>query len=155
MRKEGTSDSHRDFRVRKSVVLVALQWLIINNKYYHSVHINHDALALLPEDGNLTALRSLNSTAEEQAMPSVQDVDPYNTHLPGSFVPSAARRLTEQETIRQSVQERQSDQQPVATPTLSWPPSGAIPINELPQRATCPVPSPHCFQLVMLTHVIH
>ena len=132
VRKEGASDSHRDFRVRKSVVLVALQWLIINNKYYHSVHINHDALALLPEDGNLTALRSvtLNSTAEEQAMPSVQDVDPYNTHLPGSFVPSAARRLTEQETIRQSVQERQSDQQPVATPTLSWPPSGAIPINE-------------------------
>ena len=28
------------------------------------------------------------------------------------------------------MQERQSDQQPVATPTLSWPPSGAIPINE-------------------------
>ena len=132
VRKEGASDSHRDFRVRKSVVLVALQWLIINNKYYHSGHINHDTLALLPEDGNLTALRSvtLNSTAEEQAMPSVQDVDPYNTHLPGSFVPSAAQRLTEQETIRQSVQERQSDQQPVATPTLSWPPSGAIPINE-------------------------
>ena len=132
VRKEGASDSHRNFCVRKSVVLVALQWLIINNKYYHSVHINHDALALLPEDGNLTALRSvtLNSTAEEQAMPSVQDVDPYNAHLPGSFVPSAARRLTEQETIRQSVQERQSDQQPVATPTLSWPPSGAIPINE-------------------------
>ena len=37
VRKEGASDSHRDFRVRKSVVLVALQWLIINNKYYHSV----------------------------------------------------------------------------------------------------------------------
>ena len=32
VRKEGASDSHRDFRVRKSVVLVALQWLIINNK---------------------------------------------------------------------------------------------------------------------------
>ena len=51
VRKEGASDSHRDFRVRKSVVLVALQWLLANNKYYRSVHINPDALALLPEDG--------------------------------------------------------------------------------------------------------
>ena len=132
VRKEGASDSHRDFRVRKSVVLSALQWLLANNKYYRSVRINPDALALLPEDGNLTGLRSvtLDSTTEEQATPSTQDVDPYDAHLPGSFVPSTTRRLTEQETVRQCVQERQSDQQPVAPPTLSWPTSGGTPINE-------------------------
>ena len=56
-------------------------------------------------------------------------MDPYDAHLPGSFVPSTAQRLTEQETVRQSVQERQADQ-PVAPPTVSWPPSGGTPINE-------------------------
>ena len=56
-------------------------------------------------------------------------MDPYDAHLPGSFFPSTAQRLTEQETVRQSVQERQADQ-PVAPPTVSWPPSGGTPINE-------------------------
>ena len=38
--------------------------------------------------------------------------------------------MTEQETVRQSVQERQPHQQQVAPPTVSWPPSGVTPINE-------------------------
>ena len=59
VRKEGAVNSHRHFRVRKSVVLSALRWLLTNNKYYRSVSINHDALVLLPEDGNLTGLRSV------------------------------------------------------------------------------------------------
>ena len=37
--------------------------------------------------------------------------------------------MTEQETVRQSVQERQSHQHS-ATPTVSWPPSGGTPVNE-------------------------
>ncbi len=37
VRKEGAVDSHKDFRVRRSVVLMALQWLIENNMYYHDV----------------------------------------------------------------------------------------------------------------------
>jgi len=47
IRKEGPTNSHRDFHVS------ALQWLLTNNKYYHRVHLNPDALALLPENGNL------------------------------------------------------------------------------------------------------
>ena len=34
VRKEGAANSHRDFRVRRAVVLRALQWLVANNKYY-------------------------------------------------------------------------------------------------------------------------
>ena len=56
VRKEGAAQSHRDFCVRRSVVLGALQWLIGNNKYYRSVTIDSDALALLPEDGNISGL---------------------------------------------------------------------------------------------------
>ena len=135
VRKQGAADSHHDFRVRRSVVLAALQWLLANNKYYRSVQINSDALALLPEDGNLTGLRSvtLDSVADDSEAPSVEDVDPYDAHLSGSFVPNTTQRLTEEETVRQSVQERQSHQQPVSPPTVSWP----------PMRATSHVPSPN------------
>ena len=110
VRKQGAADSHHDFRVRRSVVLAALQWLLANNQYYRSVQINSDALALLPEDGNLTGLRSvtLDSVADDSEAPSVEDVDPYDAHLSGSFVPNTTQRLTEEETVRQSVQERQS-----------------------------------------------
>ena len=61
------ANTHRDFRVRKSVVDHALQWLLANNRYYLNVRINVDALALLPEDGNLNRLHciTLDSTIDD------------------------------------------------------------------------------------------
>ena len=50
VRKKGGVESHQDCRVRRSVVLRALQWLVVNNNYYHDVTINYDVLALLPND---------------------------------------------------------------------------------------------------------
>ena len=86
-------------------MLHALQWLLANNIYYRNVHIDSDALALLPEDGDLTGLCSmtLESSDDDQELSPPQDVDPYDAHLARTFVPSTARRLTEQETIRQSL----------------------------------------------------
>ena len=99
VRKEGAANSHRDFRVRRAVVLRALQWLIANNKYYHNVHINPDALSMLPEDGDLSGLQSvtLDSADEDTESPPAQDEDddPYSTHLSSSFVPSTTQRMTE------------------------------------------------------------
>ena len=132
VRKEGAANTHRDFRVRRGVVLHALHWLLANNRYYLNVRINIDALTLLPEDGNLNGLHSitLNSTIDDPEPLSAQNEDPYDEHLSVSFVPSTTQRMTEQETVRQSVQERQPHQQQVAPPMVSWPPSGATPINE-------------------------
>ena len=65
IRKEGAANSHRDFHVRRAVVLCALQWLLANNKYYRGVHLNPIALALLPEDGNLTGLRSTQPVTKQ------------------------------------------------------------------------------------------
>ena len=153
VRKQGAADSHHDFRVRRSVVLAALQWLLANNQYYCSVQINSDALALLPEDGNLTGLRSvtLDSVADDSEAPSVEDVDPYDAHLSGSFVPNTTQRLTEEETVRQSVQERQSHQQPVSPPTVSWPPSGLTPINEFSTEGYISCAFPTLFPTLTLT----
>ena len=76
VRKEGAAESHHDFRVRKSVVLRALQWLLSNNIYYHNVRIDSDALALLPKDEDLTGLccTTLESSYDDQELPSPQDV---------------------------------------------------------------------------------
>ena len=152
VRKEGAANSHRDFRVRRAVVLCALQWLIANNKYYRNVHINPDALSMLPEDGDLSGLQSvtLDSADEDTESPPAQDEDddPYSTHLSSSFVPSTTQRMTEQKTVRQSMQERQSRHQPVVPP--SWPQSGSSPINEFNTE-----PFPRCFQQVLQTSWLH
>ena len=49
-------------------MLLALQWLLDNNKYYRNIHINADVLAMLPEDGDLTGLLtvSVNTTNEDR-----------------------------------------------------------------------------------------
>ena len=123
VKKEGAANTHRDFLVRRSVVHHALQWLLANNRYHLNVCVNVDALALLPEDGNLNRLHSitLDSTIDDPELLSVQNENPYDAHLSASFVPSTYQRMTEQETVRQSVQERQPHQQQVAPPTVSWP----------------------------------
>ena len=71
-------DRHLRLLRRRSVVHHALQWLHANNRYYLNVRINVDALALLPEDGNLNRLHSitLDSTIDDPELLSVQNEDP-------------------------------------------------------------------------------
>jgi len=92
----------------------------------------------------------LTSTSDNMELPSAQsEEDPYNAHLSASFIPSTAQRMTERDTIRQSVHKRQFLQR-AATPTVSWPPSGTILLSTSSTlRNTSPVPSPHCFQLAV------
>ena len=130
VRKEGATQSHRDFRVRRSVVLRALQWLLANNVYYRNIRIDPNALALLPEDGDLTGLRSVTVENDDQETPPAQN-DAHDAHIATSFVPNNLNpRMTEQETIRKSVEERQSLQPAETPPVVMWPPSGGTPINE-------------------------
>ena len=115
--------SHRDFRVRGSVVHRALNWLVTHNQYYRSnhVHIDVNALEQLPHDGNLSQLTVItleNAITEPPATntpttgsrvvhtPATSE-DPYSAHLPQSFVPIATQSMTEQEAVHQTVQERQ------------------------------------------------
>ena len=133
MRKEGAAQSHHDFLVRRSCVLTALQWLQLNNIYYHSVTINTDALALLPEDGDLSDLTSvtLESTSDNSnhKLPA-EGSDPYDACLARTFIPISGCQRTEQVTIRQSVLERRSDHPPTVPPMVMWPSTAATPVNE-------------------------
>ena len=69
-----------------------------------------EALAILPEDGDLSRLHSvsLDSAEEDTGSPETlhEDTcnDPYNSQLTGSFIPSTTQRMIEeQETVRHSV----------------------------------------------------
>ena len=104
VRKEGAAESHKDFRVRWSIVLSALQWLVENNIYYHDVTIDHSVLELLPVDGELTNLCTVRTSSNEVDAVYEGDIeDPYSANLERTFVPISMTHLTEQEAINQSV----------------------------------------------------
>ena len=58
--QKDSEQSHRDFRVRRSVAQEALTWLLENNRYYraNAIRLNEEALQRLPQDGNLSIFKS-------------------------------------------------------------------------------------------------
>ena len=83
------------------------------------------------------------ATSTEEQVSTIQESDPYDAHLTRSFVPNATRSMTEQETIRHSLHQRQS-QHPLSTPSLlMWPTIGGTQINEFTTQGyfTCAFPT--------------
>ena len=149
VRKEGSIQSHRDSRVRRSVVLQALQWLVANNSYYRNVHIDPDALAQLPEDGDLAGLHfmTVDSPPDDSEVPAPQDIDPYDADLSRTFVPVTARRLTNR---KPSDSQCRSDNL-ASHLQLHGHLLVTLPSMSLTPRVTSLVPSQLCFHLVQLT----
>lgn len=135
VRMEGTA-VHRDFRVRRSKVQDALQWLIGNNIYYRDVAISQTALDDLPLDGNIASLCACTATVStgptEAEIEDLQDFNPYNAQPTRTFLPGGTQHLTEREMVRQSVQQRQLSTctADTAPPVVTWPARGTTPINE-------------------------
>ena len=99
VRRDGAAGSHRDFKVRRSVVLRALQWLLANNIYYRHVYIDQAALSLLPADGG--------------QLPPVMDLPIYTTDPRSALsdLGSSAYQLFDKAIVLNQVM-RQSGQQP-------------------------------------------
>ena len=120
--RKDSEQSHRDFRVRRSVVQEALTWLLENNRYYraNAIRLNEDSLQRLPQDGNLTDMRSLQlgESSTYQCEPSE---DLYGAHLSTLFVPNPTQQRTQQETVQQSIQDLQSGSfRTLMWPTMHW-----------------------------------
>ena len=81
--RKDSEQSHRDFRVRRSVVQEALTWLLENNRYYraNAIRLNEEALHRLPQDGNLTDMRSLQ-LGESSTYECEPSEDLYGAHFP-------------------------------------------------------------------------
>ena len=125
VRKKGSNNTHRDFRVRRMVVQRALQWLKRNNKYYRNIDVS--VLSQLPDDGDLTdkcgvGIEDTTEKQKEEELPS-EDTDPADV---ATFIPVVARKMTEKETIRKSVHHRQ----PTEDQIVPWPENGSVPIDE-------------------------
>lgn len=90
MRKEGALGSHGDFRVRRSQVLSALQWLKQTNRYYHGITIDDSALAKLPEDGGLAGVSTVTLPLDsDDHITDSTDAEDVPITL-GTFVPKGA-----------------------------------------------------------------
>ena len=126
------------------LVLRALQWLVTHNQYYHSVGVTIDTTALdqLPQDGNISQLVSVaeDTTTDSPSTSGTAAAEDGSCEedLPQSFVPVAVPSMTEQETVQQSVQQRQSSQ-----PTVMWPTIEGMPLNEFTTEGyfTCAFPT--------------
>lgn len=135
VQREGAAASHKDFNVRRSVVLSALQWLVANNIFYREVTIDNLALAHLPIDGNLTpTLSTVNiSSGEDVDTNPSQDVD-NSDYLANSFIPLPLQGVTEQEAIQRSVD---------GSGPVRWPSTSGNAINEFTTEGymSCAFPS--------------
>ena len=121
--REGAVGSHKDFKVKRSRVLQALQWLMENNRYFCEISLDHAALAQLPENGELPGLSAVTLPNDESGTePDFEQSEEHDSEqLSSSFVPVAPRQATEREAVEQVV----SGEQPVA-----WLPRGDTPLNE-------------------------
>ena len=89
--------SHRDFRVRRSVIHRALNWLVTHNQYYRSnhVHIDVNALEQLPHDGNLSQLTAITVESAIVALKLL-------VSLISRLVACSARIVTDKQTNKQT-----------------------------------------------------
>ena len=94
----------------------------MNNNYYRDVTINHNVLALLSSDEDLTNRLATTVLPDEVDVPSQQENGDLNSsHFVSTFVPLAATHQTEQQTIYQSI---------MSPSHISWPSTGANPVYE-------------------------
>ena len=65
LHRHGAENTHKDFRVYRTKVLSALQWLQQNNQFYKDIIIDHSALQSLPEDGVPPELLTVDVDGDE------------------------------------------------------------------------------------------
>ena len=154
VRKEGANQTHHDFRVRRGVVHRALQWLVTHNQYYRSMGVTIDTTSVvqLPQDGNVSHLLSVANDCSSPDILTTVDETPAgdaattsvvedDDHISQSFIPVALTSMTEQETVRQSVEQRQTSSS--SHIPLMWPSIGGMPLNEFTTEGyfTCAFPT--------------
>ena len=121
VRQQNSSESHHDFRVRRSKVVGALQWLLTNNIYFRNITTDDDIILSLPENGDLIHVPTVTFPLDEtdEPDPSTNPEDPYTADLSRTFVPGVYQSRTESQPVRQSLEN-----------FVMWPNREQNPINE-------------------------
>ena len=131
IRKRGSNNTQRDYRVRQARVAAALRWLQANNPYYADITISQNNIAELPEDGVPDTLPELDDDGDDTDRP--EEAAGGSGDLTGdadreeattvTAVDQRRRQPTEVERIAQAVEGN-------AEPPLEWPQRGHEPVNE-------------------------
>ena len=113
VRKKGSNNTHRDFRVRR---------MVVQRAYYRNISLNAFALSQLPEDGDLTdqcgvGIDDTMERDEDEGPPAGAAEEEEDV---------VARKMTEKETIRKSVHHKQQNKDQI----VPWPENVSVPIDE-------------------------
>ena len=95
--------------------------------YYRNIALDRQILQDLPEDAILSELPTFTTSSQSANEPDWTTEDHTSDHLQGSFIPVNPCRMTEQQTVRQSVVDRLHHP---GVPTVTWPQLGDQRINE-------------------------
>ena len=130
IRKQLEQNTHRDFRVRRSVVQRALQYLRAHNPFYAHIDINDDNLQLLPEDDfvDVPSVRvpdaDEGTVAEEQQSSTPSDAtqrdDGALAEMSSTFLPLNVPRVTETAAVEETLH----------VAPIQWPAVADRPVNE-------------------------
>ena len=104
----------RDFHVRADRIKSALEYLKLNNPFYCDIEISTEALAVLPEDGNVYQQLRHMAISEEDEVEEIDDENLVHGNVPGI-------ESTPQEDLIQATLDPQM---------VSWPTMESAPINE-------------------------
>ena len=157
IRKTGTNNTHRDYKVRQLKAAAALRWLKANNPYYTDVVISQANMAALPEDGVPDGLPILEDDGDADGdQPEevaggggdpAREVDPEDATVV-TAVDATRPQPTEAEHIAHTLG-------PDATTPLEWPRRGERPVNEYTQIGLFTMAFPGLFPKASadITHV--
>ncbi|KAK3909275.1 Histone transcription regulator 3-like protein, partial [Frankliniella fusca] len=110
-----TASFHKDFTVRKRLVLEALQWLKENNPHYFDVEVNSNVLEHLPNDYQFNIIENISSDNEPSIIGHNETEENAEDHISSSSIPQV-NMMSAEEKLRFN---------------LKWPTISHTPIAEM------------------------
>ncbi|KAK3923565.1 ATP-dependent DNA helicase [Frankliniella fusca] len=94
-----TPSFHKDFTVRKRLVLEALQWLKENNPHYFDVEVNSNVLEHLPDDYQFNIIENISSDNEPSIIGHNETEENAEDHISSSSIPQV-NMMSAEEKLR-------------------------------------------------------
>ena len=134
IRKTGTDNNIKEFRVNRDRILKCLRWLQQNNPFYQNIYIDWSALNILPSDGYIsTHIRNIVDDRNLVAdLTHLSDVTPDDVASDSSGFTTRCNVESTDNRIRQQVDQiskGDSDSSNHAT-YLPYPQRSNVPVNE-------------------------
>ncbi|CAG2201823.1 unnamed protein product [Mytilus edulis] len=145
VRKIGKNDTSKEFNVRRQKVQIALIWLKKNNPAYSDIEISEERLNLLPEDGQIQNIHTLEYNSNVGHLndqgPAPKQIDPGNVEgetISSVLLPEPCFDIKQK--IQDAVDEIATEENTNISinkkgqVSIPWPTRGKIPLSEFTTR---------------------